>query len=135
MHSSQEKKNYARNHREKKILVQGYQKDLMLLRRTHAGCAEWYKELSIREVQEEIDIWEEMYRVQMKDRWALLMIAEGYCHSEMSYYEDIILYGRITMKEYRCDYGYYGPTQYKRFIQRMAHCGDKAIFRNIVSFL
>ena len=31
----------------KKKLVQGYLKDLMLLRRTHAGCAEWYKEQSI----------------------------------------------------------------------------------------
>jgi len=87
-------------------------------------------------MKKEIDIWKGMYIVQMKDRWTLLMIAEGYCHSEMSYYEDIILYGRFIMtKEHRCDYGYYGPTQYKRFIQRMAHCGDKAIFRNIVSFL
>ena len=120
----------------KKNLVQRYQKDLILLRRTHAGCAEWYKEQSIREEQEEIDIWEGMYRVQMKDRWALLMIAVGYCHSELTYYEEIVIHGRFTMfKGYRCDYGYYGPTQYKRFIQRMAHCGDKAIFRNIVSFL
>ena len=118
----------------KQKLVQGYQKDLMLLRRTHAG-GEWYIEQSIRDAQEELDIWEGMYRVQMEDRWALIMIAEGYCHSELTYYE-LISYGRYSMlKKYRCDYGYYGPTQYKRFIQRMAHCGDKAIFCNIVSFL
>jgi len=49
MHSSQEKKNYARNHREKAKLVQRYQNDLMLLRRTHDGCAKWYKEQSIHD--------------------------------------------------------------------------------------
>ena len=162
----------------KQKIVQGYQKDLMLLRRTHPGgrelTGEWEEYdmnrveeerqvlysfandrddwprpvllsvdvlkynigLSIRYAQEELDIWEGMYRVQMKDRWALLMIAMGYCHSELTYYEEIVIHGRFTMmKQYRCDYGYYGPTQYKRFIQRMARCGDKAIIRNIVSFL
>ena len=180
MHSSQEKKNFARNHLRKQKLAQGYQKDLMLLRRTHPGpewSIDWYyrdhhgdiktededryllycfaedrddwsrpdlysviflkynMEQSIRNAQEELDIWEGMYRIQMKDRWALLMIAEGYCHSELTYYE-LIPYGRgFMVKGYRSDYGYYGPTQYKRFIQRMAHCGDKAIFQHCFVFV
>ena len=33
----------------KQKLVQRYQNDLMLLRRTHDGCAKWYKEQSIRD--------------------------------------------------------------------------------------
>ena len=160
----------------KKKLVQGYQKDWMLLRRTHPGgrklTGEWEEydmnrveeerhvlysfaddrddwsrpvllsvdllkyhiEQSICDTQEEIDIGEGIYRIEMKDRWTLIMIANGYCHSELTYYESIP-YGRFSMlKSYRSDYGYYGPTQYKRFIQRMAHWGIRQYFATFFRF-
>jgi hypothetical protein len=131
----------------KKKLVQGYEKDLELIRCTHPG-PEWsdgysngepYELYSFAEdrddwsrpglfpvgflkyemeksrsyAQIQLDLWEGIYRSQMKDKWALLMIAKGYCRSERAYY---------------------GPTRYKRFIQGMAR-GNMEILRYLVSFL
>ena len=144
----------------KRKLVQGYQKDLELIRRTHPGpkhtqfwdrddqdyCIMIKKEQerqvlysfdydkgdqfsrpaifpvidlksilndSLKNAQDQLDFWEGIYREQMKDRWAFIMTAKGFCRSPE---------------------GYYGPTKLKRFIQAMAFT-DQGILRHIVSFM